>query len=175
MELEGEKSVHYGWEDINFETKILTIRRNVLYIPKVGIVEKAPKTETSIRTLTMPDKLISILKEYKIWQDKERLKYGYKNTGKLFTNWTGEDKNILIPDTVSNWFSAFVSRNGFKQVHFHSLRHANISILVSKGLDPKVISKRAGHSSFDITLEIYAKEEEEQDIIAAKRLDEAFA
>lgn len=163
------------WDDINFETKTLTVRRNVLYIPKVGIVEKTPKTETSIRTLTMPDKLINILKEYKVWQDKERLKYGYKNTGKLFTNWTGEDKNILIPDTVSNWFSAFISRNGFKQVHFHSLRHANISILVAKGIDPKVISKRAGHSSFDITLEIYAKEEEEQDIIAAKRLDEALA
>lgn len=142
---------------------------------KSRIVEKTPKTETSIRTLTMPDKLISILKEYKVWQDKERLKYGYKNTGKLFTNWTGEDKNILIPDTVSNWFSAFVNRNGFKQVHFHSLRHANISILVAKGIDPKVISERAGHSSFDITLEIYAKEEEEQDIIAAKRLDEALA
>ena len=86
-----------------------------------------------------------------------------------------QDKNILIPDTVSNWFSAFISRNGFKQVHFHSLRHANISILVAKGIDPKVIGKRAGHSSFDITLEIYAREEEEQDIIAAKKLDEALA
>lgn len=162
------------WSDIDFENRILRVQRGIIVTKENEIIEKLPKTKNSIRDITLPHVAIKLLKEYKIWQDKERLKYGYKNTGKLFTNWTGEDKNVLMPDSVSAWFAKFINKTGLTPVTFHSLRHANISAMIMQGVDPKTASVRAGHSNTGITMNIYTHLQNNKDIIAADKLDEVF-
>lgn len=39
---------------------------------------------------------------------------------------------------------------------FHDLRHTNATILITRGVDIKTVSKRLGHSSVVITLDTYA-------------------
>ena len=46
----------------------------------------------------------------------------------LFTKWDGEP---MDPDIISTWFSKFLTEHGLPQVHFHSLRHTNASILIA--------------------------------------------
>lgn len=62
-----------NWEDIDFNNKTLNVRRNVIEV-KGKLVEKLPKTNKSIRQITLPDSAIKLLKEYKRWQDIQRLK-----------------------------------------------------------------------------------------------------
>ena len=46
--------------------------------------------------------------------------------------------------------------------HIHSLRHSHVALLLNSGVDIYSISKRLGHSRFDITLNTYAYLIEEQ-------------
>lgn len=125
------------WEDIDFTNKILKVRRGIILTKGNVIVEKQPKTEKGIRNITLPENAVKLLREYKKWQDIERLKFGFQYTGKLFTNWTGEDKNILLPDTVSAWFRDFIAKSDLPKVTLHSLRHANITTMIAMRSRPK--------------------------------------
>jgi integrase len=40
-------------------------------------------------------------------------------------------------------------------MHFHDLRHSAATILISMGINPKVIQELLGHSDISITLGIY--------------------
>jgi integrase len=48
-----------------------------------------------------------------------------------------------------------ISRTGLK-VSFHSLRHSHASALIAAGIDVVGVSRRLGHSSPSITLDIYS-------------------
>lgn len=43
-----------------------------------------------------------------------------------------------------------------KRLHFHSLRHTHVAMLLFKGIDLYAISKRLGHSNMTITAKTYA-------------------
>lgn len=136
------------WSGIYFENKKLTVKRSIIYVKNLGVVEKEIKTSTCIRTRTLPDSAVKMLRQYKKWQDMNRFRCGYINAGKLFTNWTGEEKNMLMPDTISAWFSDF---------------------LYKIGVDSKTASVRPGYSSIGITMEIYARMQKNRDIVAAEK------
>jgi integrase len=42
------------------------------------------------------------------------------------------------------------------KVRFHDLRHTHATLLLSKGINVKVISERLGHSNIKITLDTYS-------------------
>ena len=39
---------------------------------------------------------------------------------------------------------------------FHALRHTHASILLSKGIHPKIVQERLGHSKISTTLDTYS-------------------
>ena len=44
---------------------------------------------------------------------------------------------------------------GIKDVTFHALRHSHGSVLLSKGVDLKYVSKRLGNKNISTTIDIY--------------------
>ena len=55
------------WSDIDFDKKVVHIRRNRLYSKQFGYYEKTPKTKTSVRDIPLTDALIDDLKKYMDW------------------------------------------------------------------------------------------------------------
>lgn len=55
------------WSDIDFDNRLVHIRRNRMYSRKFGIYEKEPKTKKSLRDIPLPDALIDDLKLYMYW------------------------------------------------------------------------------------------------------------
>ena len=47
-------------------------------------------------------------------------------------------------------------RAGLRDVRFHDLRHTCATLLLTKGVHPKVVSEMLGHSSIAITLDVYS-------------------
>jgi integrase len=47
-------------------------------------------------------------------------------------------------------------RAGLSDVRFHDLRHTCATILLTKGVHPKIVSEMLGHSSIAITLDTYS-------------------
>ena len=63
---------------------------------------------------------------------------------------------------------------GLERVHFHTLRHAQASLLVRKGLHIQATGTRLGQSTATTTLNLYAHTMQETDHTAARILDRAL-
>ena len=112
---------------------------------------KGTKTKTSKRTIRLPEQLVTILSEYKVWYDEQKINYGdlWADTDKLFLQDNG---NTLNPCTINLWLRKFNLEHGFKNIPPHSLRHTSITMQIKAGVPIKAVSARAGHSSERITV-----------------------
>jgi integrase len=59
-------------------------------------------------------------------------------------------------------------------MRFHDLRHTAATLLLGKGINPKVVSEMLGHSQISITLDIYSHVTPHMQEAAAQAMDEVF-
>ncbi len=142
------------WNDIDFENKVVHVRRNRIYAPHIGVYEKSPKTKTSLRDIPMPASLIADLKHFQDW---------FREADKDFDNKLNEyyvavnvEREPIIPDSLGCWLSRFQKQNGLKHVSCHGLRHTYCSILLAQNVPIQTVSKYMGHSDSTITLQVYS-------------------
>ena len=142
------------WNDIDFRNGIVSINRSSQYLADTGVFTKVPKTESSIREVAIPDFVISLLEEYKLWYDEQKSLYGelWINSNRLFVQADGKP---MHPSTISKWFVKYVGQIGLPVINFHGLRHTNASLLVAQNIDIAVISARLGHAQISTTLAFY--------------------
>lgn len=173
---EGE-IIGLEWKDIDFKECTIRVRQAAQYLPKKGVFIKAPKNETSKRTVTVPNIVLDILKKYRKYQLQEK-----ENAGTLwipspidesrmydfvFTTWEGK---LMHPYTPTKWFKGFIEKYRMPPLTFHGLRHTGITLLLSDGADIDSVSRRAGHSQRSTTLNIYSHSIKSKDKANADRL-----
>lgn len=143
------------WEDIDFESCVITVNRVAEYTAEKGHFFGTPKTKTSQRSLKLPVSVIDLLKDYKIEQVQRRLALGdkWENNNLVFPNDYG---GIMHQSISRRWLQTFCKDKGLPVVTVHGLRHANASLLISSGADVKTVSATLGHSQTSTTLDIYA-------------------
>jgi integrase len=154
------------WQDVDYFTNCLHIRRSSLYLAEKGVFEDSTKTDDSKRSIKMPDNIITLLKQYKSWQDDWRNEVGLKwqECGRLFTTDVGKP---IHPDTITGWFKDFVKRKNLPDISVHGLRHTSATLQIMSGIPIKTVSSRLGHASSVTTSMIYSH--------AIKSMDEAAA
>jgi integrase len=57
---------------------------------------------------------------------------------------------------ISRRFARLLQRAGLPHVRFHDLRHTHASLMLQRGVHPKIVSERLGHASIGITLDTYS-------------------
>jgi len=161
------------WKDIDYENKTMKISRSVQEVYGFGLITKEPKTETSKRTISMPDKLIEYLKEYEIcWQNRKKyLGDRLGNTDRLFCT---EDGTSISPGLFIVWLHKTLERAVLPKVTLHSLRHTNITLQLITGVDMKTVSTRAGHSKASTTSDFYSHFIKNSDIHASEIINKIF-
>ena len=154
------------WADVDFETHVITVRRSSLYLPEKGIFEDETKNTASNRSIKALSIVFDILREFRVWQNEQRLKAGDRwiNSGKIFTTWQGKP---IHPDSITSWFHDFIQRSGLPPIHVHSLRHTNATLQIAGGVPISTVAGRLGHANTATTTKIY--------IHAIKSADEAAA
>ena len=142
------------WQDVDFKNGIISINRSSQYLADMGVFTKVPKTESSIREIAIPEFIISLLEEYKLWYEEQKLIYGelWTDSDRLFVQADGKP---MHPSTISKWFVKYVGQIGLPVINFHGLRHTNASLLVAQNIDIAVISARLGHAQISTTLDFY--------------------
>lgn len=142
------------WQDVDFKNGIISINRSSQYLADMGVFTKVPKTESSIREIAIPEFIISLLEEYKLWYEEQKSIYGelWTNSDRLFVQADGKP---MHPSTISKWFVKYVGQIGLPVINFHGLRHTNASLLVAQNVDIAVISARLGHAQISTTLDFY--------------------
>ncbi len=143
------------WSNIDFGRRTLIVLHTVDYIPKYGYVETEPKTKAGKRLISLPSFLVDMLKQYRVKQQKQRLEQGENWEGKnlVFTDRRG---GYFNPSYLEKLFKKLFAEVGFPDMHFHDLRHSAATILLSMGINMKVIQELLGHSDIAITLGLYS-------------------
>jgi integrase len=135
------------WSDIDFAAKTVHIERIVQRIRTNGKINKTellistPKSQSSVRTIPLPDFLIDMLKAFK------------PSTADAFI----VTSNTKLPDprTMQYRFKSLLIKIGLRYINFHSLRHLFATNCVELGFDVKTLSEILGHSTVEITLNRY--------------------
>ena len=137
------------WTDVDFKNGIISINRSSQYLSDMGVFTKVPKTESSIREIAIPDFIVSLLEEYKLWYEEQKAIYDelWMNSDRLFVQADGKP---MHPSTISKWFVKYVGQIGLPVINFHGLRHTN-----AQNIDIAVISARLGHAQISTTLDFY--------------------
>ncbi len=162
------------WSDVNFNENTITVKRSSQYLHGEGIITKLPKTELSIRKITLPASTMKLLAEYKdYWNDaKEEIGNLWQGSDRLFVTWDGKP---MHPDSLSSWFGKFLNRNNLPVMPFHALRHTAASLMINQGLELSIVSKRLGHADISTTGNIYGHIFKSTDSRAADVLDGIFS
>ncbi len=142
------------WQDVDFRNGIISINRSSQYLSDMGVFTKVPKTESSIREIAIPEFIISLLEEYKLWYEEQKSLYGelWTNSNRLFVQADGKP---MHPSSISKWFVKYVGIIGLPVINFHGLRHTNASLLVAQNVDIAVVSARLGHAQISTTFDFY--------------------
>jgi len=168
------------WDDIDFENGSLKVNKSIWrgYVAidgkrKFVMQETTPKTPSSIRDVAIPDKILEELKVHKEKQEeiKEKYKEIYNDKGYVFANIIGEH---MLSDTLSKSFVKSLKDNGIRHVKFHSMRHTYATRLFEKGVQLKTVQKLLGHSSIEITADIYTHVMDSEKISAVQKLNDLF-
>ena len=153
--LRGTEIAGLEWKDFDFEKNTVSIQRDSICRVGHKAITRATKNKTSNRTLTMPEYVAEVIKDYRTWWlgQKELLGDYFGDTDRLFINAKREN---ITSDTISYWLKKFLKENKLKNITLHSLRHTNITMQIINGVDCKTVSIRAGHSNISTTMNIYS-------------------
>lgn len=141
------------WSDIDFEEKVVHIRRNRMYSNITGCYEKSPKTKTSIRDIPLTSDLIKDLQDYMAWfieSDDE-----FRSKLDKYYLAVGITREPIHPDTTGDWLGNIEKLYGMKHITPHGLRHTFCSILLSQCVPIQTVSRYMGHSNSTVTLRVY--------------------
>lgn len=161
------------WACVDFDKAQIHICNNILYTPDRGIYEDTPKTATSNRFVALPLETMKLLRQYRAWQNEERLRLGeyYQDQGFVFCQDNGKP---MHPDSVTDWLNKFSRRHNLPHINPHAFRHTMASLLYFNGVDSVSISKRLGHAQVSTTANIYAHVMEAADQRNADILADVF-
>lgn len=155
------------WEDVDFENQTIQINKT---ITKTGRLKRWPKTEASIRTITIGRDLAKELLALKKAQQAFYLLTGIRpEHNHIFVTSKG---TRYLPGNVLKYFKRACEGAGVPVPTIHDLRHQNASILSAEGIDIKEIQKRLGHAKTSTTLDIYSHILQTHNLNPAIKLEE---
>lgn len=124
----------------------------------------APKTQTSNRTIILPDVMTAPICDYLNYKKEKGL------SGDFFF---GGDTPIAEM-TYQRRFKYYTEQANLKPIRIHDLRHSHASLLIHLNVPITVISKRLGHSTVKMTLERYSHCYSDGENVAVSALNTAL-
>src|SRR5262249_39713345 len=140
------------WQDVDFDAGTLKVEQAFEQTKRGGLCLKAPKNRRSRRTVTLPPTILTELRAHRTVQQELRLACGIG--GRATFVFDQPDGSPLSPGAITNQWRRAMKALGLKAT-LHSLRHTHASTLIASGLDVLTISRRLGHATPAITLNVY--------------------
>lgn len=163
-------------ENVNFNDNTLTVKHSLTHDQENDAFFLGPTKNKKTRVIPMPEPFMAELKEYTKEVKKSRMAFG--------PEWRGIEGMDLIfcrsdgyphyENSFSKYFLDLIEKNGLKRIRFHDLRHTHASLLLSKGVNIKVIQERLGHSSISLTMDTYSHLTKENEQEAVAKLSNMF-
>ena len=162
------------WDDLDLEAGTLRVRRTLTQAGGKHSLSE-PKTKKSRRTVRLTSGAVAALRGHLERQMGEMEEMGslYCPAGLVFANEIG---GTINPSNLRNRsFKRVLERAGLPaDTRFHDLRHTCATLLLSRNVNPKIVSEMLGHANIAITLDTYSHVLPDMQEKAAKALEEAL-
>lgn len=159
--LRPQEAFALKWEDLD-EDGFLSVRRVITKSGEEGRsyeISSDMKTRSSRRRVKLPEFVQDALEEHRTRQAKEMLAAGddYERRGLIFTR-NPQSGEFLYHQKAHREFTKALEKADLpdEEIRLYDLRHTHISRLILDGVDLKLASSRAGHSSIQQTADTYA-------------------
>lgn len=136
------------WGDIDFKRGYLNVDKTIqrIYVKdnmgvgRTKLIITSPKTKNAIRTIPINKEFIDVLKKVRKREEC------YILTG---------TRKCMEPRNLRKYYYKIIDKLEISRLHFHSLRHTFATNCIRLGCDYKTVSELLGHSSVNMTLNIY--------------------
>ena len=136
------------WSDIDLLNRVIHIDKTLqrIYLKteigrgRTKVIITTPKSEKSVRSVPISSTLLVLLEQMKKGDEKYVL--------------TGES-TYIEPRVYREHYRKFITKYGITPIKFHALRHTFATRCIENGADYKIVSELLGHSSVNLTLNLY--------------------
>jgi integrase len=156
------------WGDIDLGRGVVRVERS-LEETRAGLRVKPPKTKRGRRNIGLSADTVAMLREHRKAQIQLRLALG--QGGPPLVVFSTIEGGYLKPNGISRSWRQTCKARKLPRCSFHALRHCHASMLIRAGVDILTISRRLGHSSASMTLDVYGHLMEGADAAAVKAIE----
>lgn len=149
-----------------------------------GLLLEPPKSKSSCRLITLPERLVDELRAQRQAQLEERVAAGplWVGSGLTYPD-TGEPVDLVFTqpngrpvDSRRDWdaWKDLLAAAGVRGVRVHDARHTAATLLLELGVDERVVMEILGHASIQLTRNTYQQVTVRLERDAAARMGQAL-
>jgi len=116
------------WSDLDVENQTIDVSKQATRDENGNIVITRPKTETSVREVSIPQKAVELL-----------LMEHHKHSNNPYMFPSTRTGEMYYPDSIITLHKRILKSAGLSYIPFHALRHSCASLLYANGVSLKEI------------------------------------
>ena len=156
----------------NRSNVILTFPSEKATASTTSLVLKTPKTESSVRTVFLPETVSKALLDMKTAQAETKKLPIYQDYDLVIAH---DDGRPYEERQIAEKLRKLIEENGLPPVVFHSLRHCSTSVkLKVSGGNIKAVQGDTGHAQARMVTDLYAHCDTEERRHLAQKVEESF-
>ena len=132
------------WSDVDVANRTIFVSRQYIKNPSGELTLSRPKTETSVRKISIPQEAVDLLAAEHAKHPAASCLFPSPVTGGMYH-----------PDSVVNLHKKILKDAGLPHIRFHDLRHTFATVALQNGIDVKTVSAMLGHYDAGFTLRTY--------------------
>lgn len=154
------------WEDIDFDNRLIHIRRNVIYdYRRNRYVTGELKTNCGKRDIPITNEAFKILLSIKSRADQKIFSFDF--AGHVFLK-----RGVLTPNSNYNkCLNRICEKIGIEKITMHTLRHTFATRCIEAGMKPKTLQKILGHANLSMTMDLYVHVTDDEKEKEIKKLE----
>jgi integrase len=160
------------WKDVDLDRGTLAVTGSLQGGSRATLNIATPKSGKS-RSVALGTVAVNVLREHRKRQAQEQFLLGgeWRDLGLVFSTEFGD---FLSPTSLRLALRRTLTRANLPTIRFHDLRHSAATLMLSRGVHPKMASEMLGHSTIAITLDLYSHVSANMQRQAADAIDAAL-
>lgn len=161
--LRPQELIVLTWDNVNLDKRVLSVKcalnRTFEFDAEGNQASKGvkigkTKTKYSLRTILLPETVVTVLKKWKVYCESHNIvsKYVFPSTDKKARG------KMRTYSGLRSLFDRFLCKIGLEKrgISLYTLRHTFATILLETRENPKIVSSLMGHAKASTTLDIYS-------------------
>jgi integrase len=176
------------WDCVDWENRLLTVRKTLEYRYGVGYWRAGPpKSKSGYRTIPLTSRAYEILEILYAQIGSRKESSELSTVLKFMDIRTGKTDSFVMRDLVFiNYRTGLPAKNssydthlerlckgaGLRHISMHTLRHTYATRAIERDMNPKVLQRLLGHSSIQQTMDRYVHVSQESLQEAVRRFEQ---